>query len=401
MLKGKTVLLGVSGGIAAYKAAALTSELTRQGAAVHVLMTRNAVQFVTPLTFETLSGNRALVDTFDRNFEWNVEHVALAKQADVFLAAPATADLIARLAAGMADDMLTTTFLACTCPRLVAPAMNTAMYQNPVTQRNLDTLRQLGIAVLAPGSGHLACGDQGPGRLPEPDQLTEALERALAPQDLAGLRVLVTAGPTCEAIDPVRFITNHSTGKMGYQTALAAARRGARVTLISGPTALPCPQGVRLVPVTSAAQMYDAALAEAPAADLVIKTAAVADYAPAHAADHKIKKQEGGLTLELCRTRDILAALGAAKPAGQVLVGFSMETEDLVANSAAKLAKKKADMMVANSLRTPGAGFGGDTNVAVFLTADGAEELPCMTKLELGDRILTRALELRRRRLAP
>ena len=394
MLKGKTVLLGVSGGIAAYKAAALASDLVKSGATVHVLMTQNATQFVAPLTFETLTGNKALVDTFDRNFQWNVEHVALAKRADVFLAAPATANLIAKFAAGIADDMLTTTFLACTCPKLVAPAMNTAMYENPITQRNLETLRGFGMQVVEPGSGHLACGDDGKGRLPDPEVLKEAVIRALTPQDMAGKRVLITAGPTCEAIDPVRYITNHSSGKMGYQTALAALRRGAEVTLVSGPVALACPMGARLVPVRSAKEMLEAVLAHADASDIIIKTAAVADYTPANPADHKVKKKDGDLSLALERTTDILATLGARKKPGQVLVGFSMETEDLLKNSSVKLAKKNADMIVANSLRTPGAGFGVDTNVATFITKQGTEEQPCMSKYALGDLLLTRALAL-------
>ena len=395
MLKGKTILLGVSGGIAAYKAAALASDFVKSGATVHVLMTQNATQFVSPITFETLTGNKALVDTFDRNFQWNVEHVALAKRADVFLAAPATANLIAKFAAGIADDMLTTTFLACTCPKLVAPAMNTAMYENPITQRNLDTLRSFGMTIVEPGAGHLACGDDGKGRLPDPEVLKEAVIRALTPKDMEGLHVLLTAGPTCEAIDPVRYITNHTSGKMGYQTALAALRRGAKVTLVSGPVDLPCPAGAELVPVRSAQQMLEAVLAHAEKADIIIKTAAVADYTPADPADHKVKKKDGDLSLALKRTTDILATLGGLKKPGQVLVGFSMETEDLLKNSTAKLEKKNADMIVANSLRTPGAGFGVDTNIVTLITKKGAEEQSCMSKYELGDLILTRAMALR------
>jgi phosphopantothenoylcysteine decarboxylase/phosphopantothenate--cysteine ligase len=395
VLKGKTVLLGVSGGIAAYKAAMLASDLVKSGATVHVLMTQNATEFISPVTFETLTGNKALVDTFDRNFQWNVEHVALAKRADVFLAAPATANLIAKFAAGIADDMLTTTFLACTCPKLVAPAMNTAMYENPITQRNMETLRSFGMTIVEPGDGHLACGDDGKGRLPDPPVLKEAVIRALVPKDLEGVHVLLTAGPTCEAIDPVRFITNHSSGKMGYQTALAALRRGAKVTLVSGPVNLPCPEGAKLVPVTSAQEMLEAVLAHADSADIIIKTAAVADYTPADPADHKVKKKDGDLSLPLRRTTDILATLGGQKKEGQVLVGFSMETEDLLKNSTAKLEKKNADMIVANSLRTPGAGFGVETNIATFITRQGAEEQPCMTKYELGNLILTRANSMR------
>jgi len=395
VLKGKTVLLGISGGIAAYKAAMLASDLVKSGATVHVLMTKNATEFISPITFETLTGNKALVDTFDRNFQWNVEHVALAKRADVFLAAPATANLIAKFAAGIADDMLTTTFLACTCPKLVAPAMNTAMYQNPITQRNLDTLRSFGMTIVEPDDGHLACGDDGKGRLPDPEILKEAVIRALTPKDLEGVQVLLTAGPTCEAIDPVRYITNHSSGKMGYQTALAALRRGAKVTLISGPVNLPCPEGATLVPVRSAQEMLEAVLAYADSADIIIKTAAVADYTPANPADHKVKKKQGDLSLPLQRTTDILATLGGQKKAGQVLVGFSMETDDLLKNSTAKLEKKNADMIVANSLCTPGAGFGVDTNIATLITKQGAEEQPCMTKYELGNLILTRANSMR------
>ncbi len=392
MKKGTVVLLGVTGGIAAYKAAQLCSDLVKAGACVHVLMTANATQFVSPLTFETLSGNKVSVDTFDRLFQWKTEHISLAKAAQLFLVAPATANVIAKMAAGLADDMLTTTFLAASCPKVVAPAMNTGMLDNPATQANLRVLEERGIRIVQPETGHLACGDEGRGRLASLPVLLEEAERALAPQDLAGRQVVITAGPTQEAIDPVRYITNHSTGKMGYQTALAALRRGARVTLISGPTSLEPPMGARLVKVTSAAQMFQAVQEALPTADIVIKSAAVADYRPLQAADHKIKKKEGDLSIPLARTDDILAWLGEHRRPGQAVIGFSMETDDLIQNSSKKLEKKKVDMIVANSLTQEGAGFGGDTNVACFLTKDGVEQLPKLSKLELGDRILTRAL---------
>ena len=394
MKQGTVILLGVTGGIAAYKAAQLCSDLTKAGACVHVLMSANATRFVAPLTFETLSGNKVSVDTFDRLFQWNVEHVALARQAQLFILAPATANVIAKAAMGLADDMLTTTFLACSCPKLVAPAMNTGMLDNPATQRNLRTLEELGITIVQPESGHLACGDTGRGRLASLPVILEAVERALSPRDLEGKRVVITAGPTQEAIDPVRYITNHSTGRQGYQTALAALRRGGQVTLITGPTALEPPLGATVVRVTSAAQMFQAVKEAFPQADVVVKTAAVADYRPVEAADHKIKKKEGDLSLPLARTDDILAWLGQNRRPGQVVVGFSMETNDLIQNSTQKLQKKKVQMIVANSLTQEGAGFAGETNVACLITKDGVEPLPKMSKYELGDRILTRALAL-------
>lgn len=394
MLQGKTVLVGVSGGIAAYKTVQLVSDLKKCGAQVHVIMTENATRLVGPITFETISGNRVSVDTFDRNFEWDVQHVALAKKADAFVVAPATANVVAKLATGLADDMLTTTFLAATCPKLIAPAMNTAMYQNQVTQRNLQLLRRMGMQVIPPDSGHLACNDTGPGRLPDVSVIIDHLMEVITPNDLTGCRVVITAGPTREPLDPVRYITNYSTGKMGYQTALAAARRGAQVVLISGPTALPCPHGVKRVEVVTAADMLTATLEAANDAHIIIKTAAVADYTPQTTAEDKLKKKDGELILPLRRTTDILATLGAQKIPGQVLVGFSMETRDLLKNSTAKLEKKQADMIVANSLREEGAGFGGDTNVALLITKTGAEQLPKMTKYELGNIILTRAAAL-------
>ncbi len=395
MFDGKTIVLGVSGGIAAYKAAQLASDLGKTGADVHVIMTRNATEFVSPMTFETLVNNRVAVDTFDRGFEYNVEHVALAKKADVFLIAPATANVIAKMAAGIADDMLTTTVLAARCPKIVAPAMNTGMYDNPVTQRNLQTLRAFGVAVVEPESGYLACGDTGRGRLAEEGALLEAVRDALTPKDLAGLSVLVTAGPTREAIDPVRYITNHSTAKMGYEVAAAAKRRGASVTLVSGPTSLKPPYGVTFVPVHTAQEMFDEVTSRASAQQMVVKCAAVADYRPATTAEDKIKKQDGEMQIALTRTRDILGWLGEHRVPGQVLCGFSMETRDMVENSAAKLEKKRVDMIVANNLKEAGAGFGTETNIVTILTKAGAEPLPIMGKDQVADEVLTRLLALR------
>ena len=395
MFDGKTIVLGVSGGIAAYKAAQLASDLGKTGADVHVIMTRNATEFVSPMTFETLVNNRVAVDTFDRGFEYNVEHVALAKKADVFLIAPATANVIAKMAAGIADDMLTTTVLAARCPKIVAPAMNTGMYDNPVTQRNLQTPRAFGVAVVEPESGYLACGDTGRGRLAEEGALLEAVRDALTPKDLAGLSVLVTAGPTREAIDPVRYITNHSTGKMGYEVAAAAKRRGASVTLVSGPTSLKPPYGVTFVPVHTAQEMFDEVTSRASAQQMVVKCAAVADYRPATTAEDKIKKQDGEMQIALTRTRDILGWLGEHRVPGQVLCGFSMETRDMVENSAAKLEKKRVDMIVANNLKEAGAGFGTETNIVTILTKAGAEPLPIMGKDQVADEVLTRLLALR------
>jgi len=395
LFDGKTIVLGVSGGIAAYKAAQLASDLGKTGADVHVIMTRNATEFVSPMTFETLVNNRVAVYTFDRGFEYNVEHVALAKKADVFLIAPATANVIAKMAAGIADDMLTTTVLAARCPKIVAPAMNTGMYDNPVTQRNLQTLRAFGVAVVEPESGYLACGDTGRGRLAEEGALLEAVRDALTPKDLAGLSVLVTAGPTREAIDPVRYITNHSTGKMGYEVAAAAKRRGASVTLVSGPTSLKPPYGVTFVPVHTAQEMFDEVTSRASAQQMVVKCAAVADYRPATTAEDKIKKQDGEMQIALTRTRDILGWLGEHRVPGQVLCGFSMETRDMVENSAAKLEKKRVDMIVANNLKEAGAGFGTETNIVTILTKAGAEPLPIMGKDQVADEVLTRLLALR------
>ena len=389
MLKGKTILLGVTGSIAAYKIAGLASALVKAGASVHVLMTENAVNFINPITFETLTGHKCLVDTFDRNFEFSVEHVSLAKAADLFLVAPASAHVIGKLAHGIADDMLTTTFMACTCPKLVSPAMNTRMYENNILQDNLKTLGHYGIEVIRPADGYLACGDTGAGKMPEPETLFEYILRAAGyPKDLAGKKILVTAGPTRESIDPVRYITNHSTGKMGYAIAKAAAYRGAEVTLVTGPVALKPPLFVNTVPVESAEEMYEAVTASAEAQDIIIKAAAVADYRPSQTAEDKIKKADGNMDIALERTKDILGWLGSHRRPGQFLCGFSMETRDLLANSRAKLEKKNADMIVANSLKTEGAGFGTDTNLVTLITKEGQTELPKMTKEKVADRLL-------------
>lgn len=392
MLQGKTVLLGVTGGIAAYKAAALASALVKQHCCVEVIMTAHATEFIAPLTFEQLTGNRTMVDTFDRNFVHQVEHVSLAHRTDLVLVAPATANVCAKLAHGLADDMLTTTVLACKCPKLIAPAMNTNMFENPVTQDNLDILRRYGWEVIQPATGRLACGDTGAGKLPEPEQLLQHILRRLAlPHDLEGKRVLVTAGPTQEALDPVRYITNHSTGKMGYAIARMAMLRGAEVTLISGPTAIDPPPFVEVVPVVSAADMFDAVVQHSANADWIFKSAAVADYTPAEYSGDKVKKKEGDMSIPLTRTRDILQYLGDHRRPGQFICGFSMETRDMLENSRAKLEKKHVDMICANNLKVAGAGFGVDTNVITLITADGAEELPLMSKEAAANRILDAA----------
>ncbi|MCI9282304.1 MAG: bifunctional phosphopantothenoylcysteine decarboxylase/phosphopantothenate--cysteine ligase CoaBC [Lachnospiraceae bacterium] len=391
MLQGKTVVLGVSGGIAAYKIPNLASMLKKLHANVEVIMTENAGNFITPIAFESLTGNKCLVDTFDRNFQFQVEHVELAKRADVFLFAPATANGIAKVAHGLADDMLTTTFLACQAPKLIAPAMNTRMYENPVTQDNLEICRKYGMKVIDPAKGYLACGDVGAGKMPEPEQLLEYILQEIAcEKDLTGKKILVTAGPTKESIDPVRYITNHSTGKMGYAIAQAAARRGAKVTLVSGPVELAVPLGVKAVPVISAREMFEAVTAMAGEQDAIIKAAAVADYRPVHVGKEKTKKSDGEMSIALERTDDILAWLGAHRREGQFLCGFSMETENVMENSRAKLEKKKVDMIVANSLRMEGAGFGTDTNVVTMITKDEVQEWEKMTKSEVAHRILDR-----------
>lgn len=396
MLKQKCVLLGVSSSIAIYKAASLCSALKKQGADVHVLMTENATKMMSPVIFEQLTGNRVCVDTFDRNFPWQVEHVALAKKADLLLVAPATANVCAKLAHGIADDMLTTTALACTCPKLIAPAMNTRMYENPVTQENLKTLTRFGWEVITPASGYLACGDTGAGKLPEPETLLDHILHTLAyPHDMQGLRVLITAGPTRESIDPVRYLTNRSTGKMGYAIARAAADRGAKVTLISGPTALSAPLFVETVPVESADDMFREVTTRAEKADLIIKAAAVADYRPVTVADDKIKKHDGDMAIPLTRTQDILGYLGQHRRPGQVLCGFSMETKDMLVNSRRKLEKKNLDLIAANNVKVPGAGFAVDTNVLTLITRQGEEELPLLSKEEAAHRLLDALLRLK------
>ncbi len=389
MLAGKHIVLGVTGSIAAYKIASLASMLMKQHADVTVIMTKNATNFINPITFESLTGNKCLVDTFDRNFEFQVEHVSLARQTDVFLTAPASANVIAKAAHGIADDMLTTTLLACTCPKIVAPAMNTRMYQNPVVQDNLEILKRYGMEVIDPANGYLACGDTGAGKMPDPEVLYEYIIKALTPKDMAGRKVLVTAGPTQEKLDPVRYISNHSTGKMGYAIARQAMLRGAEVTLVSGKVNLQPPMGVRMVPVVSAADMAQAVKADAREQDIIIKAAAVADYRPAVTADEKLKKKDDEMNLVLERTEDILAWLGVHRRPGQFLCGFSMETEHMLENSRAKLEKKKIDMIVANNLKQTGAGFGTDTNVVTLLTKEDTLTLPIMSKEEVADRLLT------------
>lgn len=388
-LKGKTVLLGVTGSIAAYKMANVASTLVKKGADVHVIMTRNATNFINPITFETLTNHKCLVDTFDRNFQYNVEHVSIAKAADVVLIAPATANVIGKIACGIADDMLTTTIMACTCPILVSPAMNTNMYNNEIFQDNMKRLEAYGYKIIEPGTGRLACGDVGAGKLPSEDILVEHIEKILLPeQDMVGKKVLVTAGPTVEAIDPVRFISNHSTGKMGYAIANAAAVRGAEVTLVSGPVHVKADAAVNVVNVTSAAQMFEEVKNRMEKQDIIIKAAAVADYTPEAVADNKIKKSDGEMSIKLKRTEDILKYIGEHKKPGQIVCGFSMETENLIENSKAKLIKKNVDMIVANNLKVEGAGFGVDTNVVTIITRDDVKELPVMTKAEVADEIL-------------
>ncbi len=395
MLREKHIVLGVSGGIAAYKIASLASMLKKQSADITVIMTRNATNFINPITFETLTGNKCLVDTFDRNFKHSVEHVSLAKQTDVFLVAPASANVIAKAAHGLADDMLTTTLLACECPKLVAPAMNTRMYRNPVLQDNLKLLAHYGMQVITPATGYLACGDTGEGKMPEPEVLFEAILRALRPKDMAGLKVLVTAGPTREKIDPVRYISNHSTGKMGYAIARAAISRGAEVTLVTGKTDLTPPGEADTVEIVSAADMARAVKERARDQDIIIKAAAVADYRPKYTADEKMKKSDSGLNIELERTEDILGFLGAHKMQGQFLCGFSMETENMLENSREKLRKKNLDLIVANNLKEQGAGFGTDTNIVTLLSPTDTVQLPLLSKEEVAHRLLDYILEHR------
>lgn len=396
MLKGKTVLLGVTGSIAAYKIASLASALKKLNADVHVLMTQNAANFINPITFETLTGNKCLADTFDRNFEYSVEHVSLAKKADVVMIAPASANVIGKIAHGIADDMLTTTVMACRCRKIIAPAMNTNMFENPIVQDNMKILERYGYEVISPDVGYLACGDTGAGKMPEPELLLEYILQEIAcEKDMQGLHVLVTAGPTQEAADPVRYLTNHSTGKMGYAIAAVCARRGASVTLVSGPAALKKPQFVHTVEITTAKEMFEAVTRQAGEQDIIVKAAAVADYRPKHVSGEKIKKRGGELTLELERTEDILAYLGEHKRQGQFLCGFAMETKDLLENARQKLQKKHLDMIVANSLRVEGAGFGGDTNVVTMITENEELSLGKMSKEETASKIIDRILEIR------
>ena len=396
MLKEKTILLGVTGGIAAYKSASLASRLVKAGAEVRVIMTGHATNFINPITFETLTGHKCITDTFDRNFEFQVEHVSLAKKADVIMVAPATANVIAKLAHGLADDMLTTTILASHAPKLIAPAMNTGMYENPVTQDNLALLKKYGMEVIEPAAGHLACGDEGKGKMPEPEILYEHILRSCAcKQDMKGLKVLVTAGPTQEAVDPVRFLTNHSSGRMGYSIAKACMLRGADVTLVTGRTALTPPLFVDVVPVVSAKDMYDAVISRSDEMDIIIKAAAVADYRPVHVAEEKVKKSDGSFSLELERTDDILKYLGEHKKPGQFLCGFSMETENMLENSRKKLEKKHLDMIAANNLKVPGAGFETTTNIITIITPDSVKELELMSKDDAAFRLLDEILSRR------
>ena len=397
MLKGKTVLLGITGSIAAYKIAYLASALHKLHADVHVLMTENATNFINPITFETLTGNKCLVDTFDRNFQFQVEHVSIAKKADVVMIAPASANVIGKLANGLADDMLTTTVMACRCQKILAPAMNTAMYENPVVQDNIRKLQTYGYEVITPASGYLACGDTGAGKMPEPETLLEYILKEVAFQkDLAGKKLLVTAGPTQEAIDPVRYITNHSTGKMGYAIAKTAALRGADVTLVSGPAEVEPPMFVNFVPVVTAKDMFEAVTSRSDEMDAVIKAAAVADYRPKFVNTEKTKKKDGDMAIELERTDDILKWLGEHKKDSQFLCGFSMETEHMLENSRAKLKKKNLDMIVANNLKVAGAGFGTDTNVVTMIRENKETELPIMSKEEVAGAILDEIFEIKR-----
>ena len=399
MLQGKTVLLGVTGSIAAYKIAYLASALKKLNAQVHVLMTKNATNFINPITFESLTGNKCLVDTFDRNFQFQVEHVSIAKQADVVMIAPASANVIGKLAHGIADDMLTTTIMACKCKKIISPAMNTNMYENPIVQDNLAILQHYGYEVIEPASGYLACGDTGAGKMPEPEMLLEYILREIAKEkDLTGQKVLVTAGPTQEAIDPVRYITNHSSGKMGYALAKAAMLRGAQVTLVSGPCAIEPPPFVKLVPVVTAKEMFDAVTSVSFEQDIIIKAAAVADYRPAKVFDDKVKKQEGQMSIELEKTDDILQYLGDNRVPGQFLCGFSMETQNMLGNSRAKLGKKHLDMVAANNLKVAGAGFQGDTNVLTLITQDEDVSLQLMSKEDAANIILDKILSIMKER---
>ncbi len=394
MLKGKTVILGVTGSIAAYKIANLASMLVKLHADVHVIMTENATNFINPITFETLTNNKCLVDTFDRNFQYNVEHVSLAKKADIFMVAPASANVIGKIANGIADDMLTTTIMACKCKKIIAPAMNTNMYENPIVQDNIKKLESYGMEIVTPATGYLACGDTGAGKLPSEELLLDyILKEIKRDKDMVGKTVLVTAGPTREAIDPVRFISNHSTGKMGYGIARCAMERGARVILVTGKVNIPVPPFVEVVEVVSAGDMYDAVMKYKDEADVIVKSAAVADYTPASVSDEKVKKSDGDLSIELTRTKDILKEVGSGSRDNQFICGFAMETQNLIENASKKLIAKNVDMIVANNLKTEGAGFGTDTNVVTFITREGNRELPIMSKEEVAKAILDETIK--------
>lgn len=394
MLKGKTVAIGVTGSIAAYKMANVASMLVKQGCDVHVLMTENATKFINPITFETLTNHKCLVETFDRNFQFHVAHVSLGQKADCMLIAPASANVIGKLANGIADDMLTTTAMAATCPKILSPAMNTHMFNNPIVQDNLKKLEHYGYEIITPAAGRLACGDVGAGKLPDEETLVSYIYRAIAKEkDMTGKKVLVTAGPTRESLDPVRFLSNRSTGKMGYAIAKMAMLRGADVTLVSGPVNIPVPPFVKVINVESAQQMFEAVRDAAPEQDIIIKSAAVADYRPMTVAEDKIKKTDGDMSIPLERTTDIIKYLGEHKPEGQFICGFSMETKDMLENSSAKLVKKNMDMIVANNVKDEGAGFATDTNKVVMITRDGMKDLPLMSKEEVADNLLTEIME--------
>ena len=396
MLKGKTIVVGITGGIAAFKSAQLVSDLVKEGCDVHAVMTKNALNFINPITFETLTGNKCLVDTFDRNFQFNVEHVALSQRADVFIIAPATANIIGKLSCGIADDMLSTMVLAAKCDIIIAPAMNTYMYMNSIVQENIERLKAHGFVIIEPASGRLACGDEGKGKLPDTSVLMGYVKHQIAfEKDMKGLKVTVTAGPTEESLDPVRFITNHSSGKMGYSLAEAAAMRGAEVELISGPVSIPEPMFVNVNKIRSAEDMFNAAAKKLDDTDILIMAAAVADYTPTDYSEHKIKKKDGDMSIPLRRTKDILKYAGENKKSGQTICGFSMETRDLIENSRKKLLSKNCDIIAANSISDRGSGFGTDTNKITLITRDGCKELDLLSKSQASHEILDFILKMR------